>query len=419
MQHRSLFFVILIVLFCNFLVISSLAQENQVKNQSKSLSEGGDEKSKSFTLSGYMQAQYQYGDSDAVLGVGTPNENSNNSYSRIGIRRGRLKFGYAKEWTTAVFQIDITEKGFGVKDAYMSFNIQSLGQSKAKFGIFDRPFGFEVINSSSRRESPEVSYIISALFPDSRDVGGMLSLQMPKSSALSIIRLDAGLFAGNGIKPETDSRLDFIGRLGFSPKMNGITLGGGVSCYLGSVYQGTSRVFTMKDDGFVVDDNPSNMGKYAQRRYFGVDLQLEFNSGIGPTRLLTEYIGGKQPGTAVSSLSPNSAQLPKSDTYIRNFAGGYLMLVQGIAQSPLSLIVKYDFYDPNTDVSGDKAGLKGTSITDLMRSTIGTGLVYHLNSDVRLTCYYDFKRNETSGNIASMHNDLDDNVFTLRIQYKF
>ena len=45
-------------------------------------------------LSGYIQGQYQWGEEDASLKVGTANEKDKGSYSRLGLRRGRIKLTY-------------------------------------------------------------------------------------------------------------------------------------------------------------------------------------------------------------------------------------------------------------------------------------------------------------------------------------
>ncbi|MDR3062269.1 MAG: hypothetical protein LBU57_09190, partial [Dysgonamonadaceae bacterium] len=63
-------------------------------------------------VSGYIQTQYQQGEKDASLNVGTGNEKpGEDSFGRIGIRRGRIKFLYEDGIASGVFQLDITEKG--------------------------------------------------------------------------------------------------------------------------------------------------------------------------------------------------------------------------------------------------------------------------------------------------------------------
>lgn len=96
----------------------------------------------------------------------------------------------------------------------------------------------------------------------------------------------------------------------------------------------------------------------------------------------------------------------------------------------MQLIVKYDWYDPNTEIKGNDIGkkvtvdsdgkvLKSFSAADLKYETWGFGLAYRYDSNVRLTAYYDAVKNETSENITGYAKDLKDNVFTLRLQVKF
>ena len=51
--------------------------------------------------------------------------------------------------------------------------------------------------------------------------------------------------------------------------------------------------------------------------------------------------------------------------------------------------------------------------------TIGVGLLWKINNSLRLTAYYDVVRNEKSINLSGYNKDIKDDVFTLRLQYKF
>jgi phosphate-selective porin len=42
-----------------------------------------------------------------------------------------------------------------------------------------------------------------------------------------------------------------------------------------------------------------------------------------------------------------------------------------------------------------------------------------INSALRLTAMYDINKNETTKQIAKYSQDIKDNIFTLRLQYKF
>ena len=94
-------------------------------------------------------------------------------------------------------------------------------------------------------------------------------------------------------------------------------------------------------------------------------------------------------------------------------------------QSPFQAIVKYDWYDPNTEIEGDAIGKAVTSnavktnATDLKFSTLGLGLAYRWDANVKLTAYYDLVSNETSANLSGYTKDVKDNVFTIRMQVKF
>lgn len=371
-------------------------------------------------VSGYIQPQFQYIGKDATLKDVTSNENKEKSFNSIGIRRGRIKFIYEEGIASGVFQLDMTERGVGIKDAYLNLKDPWFGTNALRAGVFDRPFGYEIGYSSSLRESPERSTIFQTLFPEERDLGGMLILQPPKTSPLSFLKLEAGLFAGNGIKQETDNRKDFIGHLFVKKQIHSnIDVGFGVSYYNGGVYQGTQNIYTMQEKGFVLNNDVSNIGKFAKREYFGVDGQLNIIGPLGKIKLRGEYLWGTQPGSKFDSKSPNASILRSIDTYIRNFNGGYVIVVQDINTSSFSIVLKYDWYNPNTEVAKNEIGKNGTGIGDVHYKTIGMGLLWRITNSVRLQLYYDFVNNEKTENLSSHYGNLKDDVFTLRLQYKF
>lgn len=377
-------------------------------------------KLKQFKVSGYIQAQFQYGDKNASLKVGNANTNTDKGFNRFGIRRGRIKMTYEKSIVSGVFQLDITEKGLGLKDAYISIKDPWIGSNSIKAGVFDRPFGYEISYSSSKREAPERAEVISTLFPEERDLGAMITLQAPKKSAWHILKLDAAVVAGNGIKLDVDNSKDFIGHLSVNKNIKEqFNISGGISYYRGKVYQGTSTVYRMDGKSFIANNDTSNFKAYTKREYFGIDLQLAVSTKLGMTQLYGEYIFGTQPGEKNGSKSPNATSLPSSNTYIRNFNGYYITFVQDFGKLPLSFIAKYDYYNPNTKVSKNEIGLNGTGKGDIATSTFGTGIMWRINNSLRLTAYYDLNMNEKSSNLSGYDKDIADNVFTMRLQYKF
>jgi len=370
-----------------------------------------------------------------------------NADNRFMIRRGRVKFAYEGKLTQFVLQLDATEKGVSLKDAYISFKDPWMQMFTVKGGVFDRPFGFEISYSSSLRETPERSRVFQTLFPGERDLGAMLTIQPRKESRFNFIRLNAALICGNGVAPEIDSRKDFVGQLGINKTTRDekFRYAVGISYYNGGIFQETKKVYhmtTLADgmtEGFVVDSTESNKGEYAKREYFGVDAQFSLDWFLGVTTLRGEYLWGSQPGNYKSNVSPFNRTLPPQaippatpdapyDTYNRSFNGGYIYFIQNILQSRHEVVVKYDFLDPNTDVKGedarsevsyDESTLKtGLSGADVSYTTWGFGYNVRIAANVKLMAYYEVVKNESTS-IKGYSQDIEDNVFTLRAQFKF
>jgi phosphate-selective porin len=384
-------------------------------------------------ISGYIQTQYQYAETDAD-GINFKLANRANAYDQaelqsfghFGIRRGRIKFTYEDGIVQGVFQPDFTDKGLSFKDVYLSIKDPWIGTISLKSGIFDRPFGHEISYSSSTRESPERSRIFQTLFPDERDLGTMLTLQAAKTSEWNFLKLEAGLFAGNGIRSQFDNHFDFIGHLSASKTFNDISIGGGVSAYLGGVMSNNDSLYTWTDTDWVLD-NTNNKGKISTRQYIGVDFQVSMiTEMLGLTQLRAEYIFGKHPGNSDGAYDFKLSALPTGPTYDRNITGGYVILTQDIGTTPFTLVLKYDWYDPNTDISGDDIKKKG----EIAMNNIGAGLMWRINNNLRLTAYYDIVSNETTDKLKDTivdekvtkygyEGNRKDNVLTLRLQYKF
>ena len=403
-----------------------------------------------FKVSGYIQAQYQYAQTDAD-GINFKLTQRRNAYEtselkdfgRFGLRRGRFKFTYEDGIASGVVQIDVTEKGISTdrnvvmfKDIYLQVKDPWFGTNMLKAGIFDRTFGYEIAYSSSRRESPERSRIFQSLFPDERDLGVALTLQPSNSSPLNIFKLEAGLFAGNGIKPQISSRMDFIGHLTVSQPIGDNTLiSGGVSAYLGGILQtGDPEIYEMKNNQWKLkSDAPGNIGKYVKRQYIGFDVQFSTMTAAGLTQIRGEYIFGEHAQNAAGSWSYKFTGIQSGPVYMRKISGGYAMLTQDLGTSPLTAIVKYDWYNPNTEISGNDIGASSaTTANDITKSNIGLGFYWRINPALRLTAYYDIVSNETTNQMTDTidtatgkitaygyENDRKDNVFTLRLQYKF
>lgn len=375
-------------------------------------------------VSGYVQAQWLWTEDANVNGIdatklGKPSDAMQNQFM---VRRGRIKFAYTYGITQIVFQPDFTEKGVGVKDAYALITAPTkwiAGQA----GIFDRPFGYEISRSSSVRETPERSAVFLALFPGEREVGAQMILK-GKSGVLSDFTLNAGMFNGNGIAAETDSKKDFIGRLAYLKKTANASFAVAASYYDGGVVQGDSS-YTFSDGKFVKGDVEKYT--YAKRQYIGASAQYVQDWKFGTTYLCAEFITGTQPGTKSDNANPGNTKqsgamsIGAEKLYIRSFQGGYIQWAQNIGATKHTLVVKYDFYDPNSKISGDEIGVKGTntSKTDIGLTAIGVGYNYRLNANVKFTAFYNMVKNETSANVTGYNETIPADTFTARVQLKF
>ncbi|HEX2958012.1 MAG TPA: hypothetical protein VHO70_14355 [Chitinispirillaceae bacterium] len=416
------------------------------------------DKLKKIKISGYIQAQMRV----ATDTTGLLNTSYGNNYD-IGefqggklpaaaktvfqLRRARVKVAYENDLSQFAIQLDclpfttgsaassvtqdtakkVTTKssaflsggGISLKDAYFRFQDPWLKSIALKAGIFDRPFGYEISYSSSTRESPERSRIFQTLFPGERDMG--ITLEYAASDnlpdAARLFNFKGGWFAGNGINIEFDDMRDFIGRAGFSIPFNDINMSidGGVSAYIGSVLNRTDSLYTY-DDGEKIGKAGHKRDK-EKRDYVGFDAQLYYGNipVLGGLTVRGEFINGVQPGTSSTSVSQKSDQAVSSAIYSRKVKGYYLMGVLNIDPVKCQLVGKYDVLDPNKDLSGAQV----SSTADMKVSTIGTGLVYHWNENIKLMAYYDMVKNEKISSKSIYAKDVNDNVFTLRLQYKF
>lgn len=372
---------------------------------------------KNIKLSGYLQMEWQKAESPGIKSFSAGNFEPNMD-NRFLLRRSRIKMTYDSKPMLIVIQIDALTRDAVIRDAYGAFTLPGKFKNiSLQGGLFNRPFGYDLAYSSSKRETPERARVNQTLLPDERDLGFKLAYNYKNWI------LEGGLFNGNAIALENDSKKDFIGRLSTTDnKLGRATIGGGVSYYDGSVREGTNHVFDFKNDRFITQDTThgSLIGHYAKRQYYGADVQFSFPSAIGKTTIRGEYFYGTQPGSATSSTSPKTADLPNKDTYIRPFQGGHVYFIQNIGETNFQAVAKYDFYDPNREVSGDQIGTTGTMLNegDIRFQTLGLGLNYYYKN-MTFMANYEIVKNETTSHLDKYSHDLKDNVLTLRVQFKY
>ncbi len=388
-------------------------------------------------ITGYIQPQFQVAETKGAESY-NGGDFSEHADSRFMLRRARVKIDYFLTSPDSLpralftFQVDATERAVALRDMFVKLYETKKNFLSMTAGMFARPFGYEVNLSSTFREAPERGRMSQILMTSERDLGVMLTYEpLAKQAKNQYIKLDAGIFNGQGLsgRVEFDSYKDFISRLTVKPiDVANWTFTGGLSLLQGGWRNGTKYVYSMSqlangDKYFDIDSSLSNLGDKTPRRYYGADIQAVLHHGWGETELRAEYWKGKQPGTATTTTNPgevpnlNGTPLP---TYQRNFDGAFLLLLQNIVNKKNQLILKYDWYDPNTEVEEEELGKAGTNLTpaDIKYSTIGIGFLRHLNENIRVVLYYDIVKNESTG-LPGYLDDRDDNIFTARVHFTF
>lgn len=385
-------------------------------------------------FTGYIQPQFQVAESKGVKSFdgGDFAAAVNN---RFMLRRSRVRIDYVhfqdgnKPSIQIAFQFDVNERAFTIRDVWgrvMENNIQMFSFTT---GMFARPFGYEVNLSSSDRESPERGRMSQILMKSERDLGAMLTFEPRKKEAkLKYLKMDLGFFNGQGINAagDFDNTKDLIARLAMKPKPIGkkFILSAGISHLNGGLLENTKYKYRTVNTGGVmknqVDSSLSNLGDVSPRKYYGADVQLKFRNKKGFTELRGEYIMGTQTGTANSSETPVALLTGNDGFHVREFNGAYFYFLQHLFNEHHQLLVKYDWYDPNTKVSGKAIGAPGSNLSaaNIKYSTWGLGYINYLTENVKLVLFYSMPRNEKTL-LAGYTNDLKDNVLTCRLQFRF
>lgn len=397
-------------------------------------------------VSGWIQTQFQSAQSLGVANFEGGNFAAN-SDKRFMIRRGRIKFTYNGKNTQYVMQLNGTERGLNLTEIYAIATDPWLHAFSVSGGVMNRPFGFEIDQSSAVRESPERSRYTQILMPNERDMGAKIIFVAPAKSKLSGLRLDAGFYNGQGVYVpgtttpagysagstpvlgvnEFDFKKDFIGRLTYykSAKAGKINYGIGVSHYNGGIQYQNNRSYSQIQENpssqkvWMISDTSNTVykNKIATRIYYGAEAFFSFKTTVGTTTFRGEYIQGTQPGTSATSASPFFLNTSTPDTYLRQFSGMYAYFIQRYHKHEFAF--KYEYYDPNTKVTGSDINTASNfSTADIRYEQFGFTYTHYTFENVKFMFHYNIVRNESTG-LTAYRKDLKDNVFTLRMQYRF
>ena len=295
--------------------------------------------SQSLELKAYTQVRYTHTDDDI---------------NEFRIRRARAGLkGEILKNINYILQIDAAKSTI-LLDAKVEITFSAY--ARMTFGQFKVPFGLENLTSSSALDTINRSQTVENLCP-SRDIGGQgRDIGVALSGKFSWIEYSLGVFNGEGAnRADTNERKDLDARLGFSP-FDFLT-------FSLSHYQGKSPSPLFGGDSVVDRDRT------------GADI----------------YFVHEQISVKGEYIFARDYQIDKYGWYIQ---GGYYFIPDKI-----QAIVRYDSYDENMDIQGDRADI------------ITLGLNWFFSKKTKLQINYEHQRDEFA--------DTTEHVFLAQFQAYF
>lgn len=401
-------------------------------------------------VSGYMQAQWQ--------NFENLNTQPTNFFS---LKRARVKFTYeASDGVKFVLQPDFSPGAVNLREAYVVLNDHWTKTLSLWAGKFNRP-NYEVEYSSGQLENLERSLIIRTLYPGEYALGAKVEYNptnVPFHLQVALLNGNDGLTINNsaGVNLNTnenkdiDNYKDIMVRATYKLKLG--SFGGldfGAHGYLGSLK--SNALQTLSSDYTTVKN--VNIGDAIGRKWFGGEFQF-FADVLGGMSVKGEYIAGKNASIGYAPIAAvgTTAAVPGVANFQNNFAGYYLYFIKNLGKKN-QFSFRYDYYDPNTDVTGkdvnvkkftptDATVLKSRTVgkSDLATSTFGFALHHYFDDNIRISLDYDIVNNEKVGTTAGVSNymenytkadgtivkngldyskNVNNNVLTLRLQAKF
>ena len=349
-------------------------------------------------VSGYVQAQWE--------SYGADLEKSNGYNNTFYIRRARIKFTYeTTDGVKFVLQPDFSTGNLSLKDAYAVVNIPKLKNWTLWAGQINRP-DYEVEYSSSQREVLERSRVVRTIYPGERGIGVKLEYFGTKIPLKFQLMAMNGNFTGTQAK-DVDSQKDIMARLVYSIKIPGAGIGIdlGPNVYYGANLSKTNKYFKNSDGTL---DSLKSAWKYLDKNWVGGEVQV-FADVLGGMAIKGEYMAGINSAPSTVAATSTMAQMKASPSLYNNFSGYYIYFIKNIGPKN-QFVAKYDYYDPNTKLSGDNA------VNRIYYKTWTLAWQYYLNDFIRISLNYEMPKNEIN---SSNPTDKKDNTFGIRIQAKF
>lgn len=432
---RIVLVIALVLIFASNKVYAQFLMDmvDTTKNEGKGLL-GVYKKFDHLKIGGYIQPQFQIASAKGIKSYEGGDFGSQVS-NRFMLKRSRVRIDYIHfsegkgPGIQIVFQFDANERSFTVRDVWGRIFENRFKLFSFSTGMFARPFGYEINYSSSDRESPERGRMSQILMKSERDLGAMISFDPRKNiRTFNRVKIDVGIFNGQGINAtgDYDNYKDLIARISLKPVRfsKNVTCAFGASTLQGGLLQNTRyKYYTGTTNGIkttLLDSSATNLNGKSSRQYYEADVQLKIKNRIGFSEFRAEFVAGQQSATNSSSETPVALMTGTDGFNIRKFNGAYFYYVQSLFSVKHQIVVKYDWYDPNTIVKGTEIGASGSTLTsaNIKYNTLGFGYINYLSENIKLVLYYARVWNEHTL-LKGFTSDVNDNVMTCRIQFRF
>jgi hypothetical protein len=375
----------------------------------------------------YLQLQYEsHQDSNNQLFQGGAPQNKD----RFDVRRARLISVGEWRYAALVFELDantVNGPHVDVRKAEGSLQYRP-DRSKpalvmATMGLFDTPFGYELVEIPRTRWFMEQSTAARALWPGSADVGVRLA------GAAGFFRWTVAVVNGHPLGETSPYALqdplawkDVVLRFGVDVRPRAdFHVAGGISSERGKGFHAGSDAtpasvqwVDVNRDGKLQANEligvPAQAARASQsfdRFALGADLRLHFRSRLGVTKLYGEVVVASNMDRGLFVADPALTQVDQREL------GYYVGLVQEIGRYGV-VGFRYDVYDPNLDAFDSRRARLlpyGQAITTYA-PLVGATLSEH----ARLVFEYDFIDNALGRDSQGVPASLAMNTWTLRLQ---
>lgn len=412
--------------------IARLEEEVKANAESSTLAAKIAEWTAPYKVTGFIQSEYQTSQAseDQLAQGGTPLNRD-----RFVLRRARVRVEGDYKYAGLQLELDgntIRSPSLRVLHAFGTLKWPgkdpSVPLAAATMGLFDTPFGYELVEWPRTRWFMDRSTASLAFFSDTPDLG------VKFHGGISFLRWDIALMNGEplesrtgfpGLSPQSAKQL--VMRVGFDTKpREDLGISGHVSTLRGKGFHrgsdATKGAVQWKDaneDGAIqpielsgIPATGATPSQTFDRWAVSADLQARLRTKWGTSTLYGEITVANNLDRTLFVADPTLV-----GTNTREL-GFYVGFVQEVMRYGV-VGFRWDRYDPNSDFFDKRGGkLIPTSMAiDTFSPLVGLVLPDPKGLDrARLLLQYDFVRDNLARDSRGLPTDLKNDVLTLRLQ---